>query len=80
MNYYVYVLKSKVNGKTYTGHTENLEKRIKEHNAGKTKSIKPYIPYELVYSEHYNSRYEAIKREKFLKSGIGREFIKSLIK
>ncbi|MCF6353208.1 MAG: GIY-YIG nuclease family protein [Cyclobacteriaceae bacterium] len=79
MKYFVYILKSEVNGKTYTGYTSDLEQRIKEHNSGKTKSIKPYIPYKLIYSEILNSKEEAIKREKYLKSGIGREFIKSIL-
>lgn len=78
MRYFVYILRSEVNGKNYTGHTRNLSRRIKEHNSGKTKSIKPFIPYKLIYSETLNSRVEAVKREKYLKSGAGREFIEKL--
>lgn len=76
MSYFVYVIQSTVNSKLYIGHTSDLNKRLKEHNAGKTKSIKPYIPYKLVYSEELSTRQEAVSREKYLKSGIGRDFVK----
>ena len=78
MKYFVYVLKSELNGKTYTGHTSNLNQRLKEHNAGKTKSTKPFIPYKLFYFEEFNSRQDAVIREKYLKSGVGRDFIKNI--
>ena len=79
MNYYAYVLRSKKNGKLYTGHTENLKRRLEEHNSGKTKSTKANIPYELVFYEVCDSRLKAIERERYLKSGIGREFINNHI-
>ena len=66
--YYVYVLKSKVDGTTYIGYTEDVEKRLKEHNSGGTKSIKHKIPLELVYTEEYESKTEARKRELRLKN------------
>jgi len=47
--YIVYVIKSKVDGRLYVGFTENLDRRIKEHNAGNTKSTKGYIPWTLVF-------------------------------
>lgn len=79
IQYYVYVLKSELNGKHYTGHTSTLKQRLKQHNAGKTKSIKPYIPYKIIYTEKFKSRIEAVQREKYLKSGIGRDFIKTIL-
>lgn len=51
--YYVYVLKSEKDGTTYIGSTEYLERRIEEHNKGKTKSIKHKLPVILVYYEAY---------------------------
>ncbi len=80
MTYYVYVLKSELNGILYIGFTSDLERRLKEHNSGKTKSLKPYLPYKIVYTEQFDTREKAVNREKYLKSGIGREFIKNTLK
>ena len=65
--YYVYVLKSKKDQTTYIGSTGDLVQRIKEHNAGKTKSIKHKLPVELIYYEAYQEKYLARKREIELK-------------
>ena len=65
--FYVYVIQSLKDRTTYIGYTENLEKRITEHNQGKTKSIKHKVPFKLVYNEPYESKTEAIKREIKLK-------------
>jgi len=65
--YYVYVIQSEKDGSTYIGYTEDLVKRIKEHNQGKTKSIKHKIPYKLIHTEEFNSKTEARKRELKLK-------------
>jgi putative endonuclease len=78
MKYTVYVLFSKSYKKFYTGNTIDLEKRLREHNSGKTKSIKAFRPWEVIYTEEYNSETEAIKRERYLKSGSGREYLKRL--
>ena len=77
MMFYTYVIKSIHSDYFYKGHCENIEKRLKEHNAGCTVSIKPYIPFELVYYETFDTRDEAIKREKYFKSAAGRRFLKS---
>ncbi|MCB2222434.1 MAG: GIY-YIG nuclease family protein [Bacteroidetes bacterium] len=74
--YYVYVLKSQVDGRLYKGFTNNLERRIKEHNSGKHKSTKAFKPWILVYNEIAEGREKARKREVYLKSGLGREFLK----
>ncbi|WP_286814160.1 MULTISPECIES: GIY-YIG nuclease family protein [unclassified Maribacter] len=78
--YYVYVLKSEVDGRLYKGMTNNLQKRIVEHNSGKNKSTKGYLPWVLVYKEEFKTSVEARAREKYFKSGIGREFLKSILK
>ena len=78
--FYVYVIESLKNNKVYTGHTANLDKRLDQHNAGKTKSTKAFIPYKILFFELCTNRKEAIAREKYLKSGIGREFIKEYIR
>ncbi len=59
--------------------TKDLDRRIKEHNKGKNKSTKSYAPWELIYQEVFDSRIEARKREKYLKSGNGREYLKLVI-
>lgn len=66
--YYVYVLKSEKDGTTYIGSTEYLERRIEEHNKGKTKSIKHKLPVTLVYYEAYLTKTLALKRENKLKN------------
>ena len=73
--YFVYILRSTLIKRFYIGFTLNIERRIKEHNSGKTRSTKAYRPWELFFKENYNSLAEARNREKYLKSGIGREFI-----
>ena len=74
--FYVYVIRSEKDGSYYKGHCSDLPKRIKEHNSGYTKSIKNKIPFKLIYSEEFNLREEAVKREKYLKSAAGRRFLK----
>jgi putative endonuclease len=77
MAYVVYAIKSSFDNRIYVGFTVNLEKRIKEHNQGKTKSTKGSRPWVLLYNEIVENRIEARKREKFLKSGCGKEFLKN---
>ncbi len=73
--FYVYVLRSRKNGYRYIGQTNDLERRLKEHNEGLTKSIRFQLPFDLEHSEEFETRIEAVKREKFLKSGQGREWL-----
>jgi len=77
--FYAYVLKSLKNGRHYTGSTNNLERRIGEHNSGQTKYTSQAGPFELIYKESYNTKLEAGRREKFLKTGKGREFLKQIL-
>ena len=76
MIYTIYILRSVKDGKFYTGITNNIQRRLHEHNTGKnsTPSTKFRGPFVLVYKEEKVNRDEARKREKFLKSGAGREF------
>ena len=73
--FYAYVIKSIDHNYYYKGHCEDIEKRLTQHNNGLTKSIKPYIPFKLVYFEVFTNREDAIKREKYFKSGEGRRFL-----
>ena len=79
--YFVYVLKSEKDGRLYTGITNDINRRIKEHNHGKksTPSTINRGPFTLLYFEKLNDRKIARNREKYFKSGSGREFIKSII-
>ena len=80
----VYVLYSNGAGKRYIGHTSNLDRRLQEHN-DLTQQIKGKFtlkngPWRVVYQENgFESRAEAMKREKYLKSGQGREFLHKTI-
>ena len=76
--YFVYAISSKVRNYIYVGLTSNLEERVTRHNKGNEKTTKPYRPFKLVYSEKLDTRIKARKREKYLKSGVGKEFLKSL--
>ena len=79
--YYVYLLENKIYKTWYIGYTNKLEKRIKEHNegrGGRTTSLKP--SWLLIYYEMYLNKNDALGREKFLKSGSGRKFIKRQLK
>ncbi|MFC1571516.1 GIY-YIG nuclease family protein [Candidatus Margulisiibacteriota bacterium] len=78
--YYVYILQSEKDGNLYTGFTNNLERRLKQHNLGRVQSTKHRIPFQLIYKESHKTQEEAIKREKFLKSGCGRDFIRETVK
>lgn len=64
----------------YKGHCEDLDKRMKEHNSGMTRSLRPYIPVRLVYSEDLPTLEEAIAREKYFKTAAGRRFLKNKLK
>ena len=75
----VYILQSERTGRYYTGHTENLERRIKEHNSGKTQSLKAYLPVRVIYKEIFSSKQEAYKREKQIKSYKGGRAFKRLV-
>ncbi|MCH7414103.1 GIY-YIG nuclease family protein [Belliella sp. R4-6] len=77
--FYAYVLKSRDHNYLYKGHCKNLQKRLIQHNAGMTKSLKPYIPLDIVYFEEFKTLEEAIKREKYFKSSRGREFQKKYL-
>lgn len=77
--YNVYAIKSLIRDYVYVGLTSNLERRLGEHNSGKNKTTKPYKPFVLFYTEAYSTRSEAREREKYFKSGAGKEFLKSLI-
>lgn len=65
--FYVYILKSKSDQNLYTGSTNNLKRRLFEHNSGKVKSTKSRIPFELKYYEAFSNEHDARHREWCLK-------------
>ncbi|MEE9162887.1 MAG: GIY-YIG nuclease family protein [Candidatus Neomarinimicrobiota bacterium] len=77
--YWVYVLQSKKDGGFYTGYTQDLDKRVREHNAGKTRSLRGRMPLELVYSEEFPHKRAAKERERQIKSWKGGEGLKNLM-
>lgn len=79
MFYYTYVLKSKKDNRLYIGWTNNLIKRVEEHNKGKVFATKSRRPFVLVYYEACLSKEKAVSREKYFKTGFGRRFLKSRI-
>ncbi len=78
--YYTYILISKHTGRLYTGYTNNLRKRFKEHNDGKSSYTKRDRPYLLVYYEACLDEDDARSREEYLKSGMGKRYIKNRLK
>lgn len=78
--FYTYIIKSKKNGELYTGYTNNLRKRFKEHNNGKSTYTKSRGPYELIYYEACLDKDDARSRGLYLKSGRGKNYIKYRLK
>ena len=77
--YSVYALKSINRNYIYVGLTNDLGRRFAQHNKGSETTTKPYSPFILLYTEEFETRHEARNREKYLKSGIGKEYLKSLL-
>ena len=75
--FYAYVIKSLEHNYFYKGHCEDLNLRLQQHNKGLTPSNKQFIPFKLVYFEEFETRAEAIHREKYFKSAAGRSFLKT---
>ena len=78
--FYVYILQSKKDNEVHIGFTNNLEKRILKHNLGKVFSTKARRPLKLIYTEICLNEKDAEQREKYLKTGLGKRFIKQRLK
>jgi len=76
--YFVYAIKSAKDGRIYVGLSSNIEKRISEHNSGYVFSTKGFRPWKLIYKEKVGDRKRARIREKYFKSGFGKELLKSI--
>ena len=74
--FYVYVLLSLCDDRTYIGYTDNIERRLQEHNAGRSKATKHRRPFKLLFTEEFNTSKEAKHREVWWKTGAGRRKLK----
>jgi len=74
LRYYVYIIKSEKTGEVYTGFTERLDDRVKQHNSGTTEYTKNKGPWELVWFAAFNERHKALDFEKYMKAGSGYAF------
>ena len=78
--YFVYILYSISGGKTYVGYSNNVDRRLQEHNVTETTGFTlRYRPWTLIRTEQFTTKQEAMAREKFLKTGKGRDEIKNYI-
>lgn len=77
--YKIYILKSINHSKTYVGYTNNLKRRLIEHNSGRSSYTKIYKPWKLIYEENYKNVVEARNKEKYFKSCAGRKKIKKIL-
>ena len=75
----VYALKNKVNEEVYVGITSSLDRRLNEHNTGKNRYTKAFMPWFVFYTEKLPDFASARKREKYLKSSSGKRFLKKFI-
>ena len=78
MSYTVYAIKSISRNYIYVWLTDNIERRLYQHNIWKSKTTKPYAPFILIYTEKLATRPEARIREKYFKSWQGKDFLKAL--
>lgn len=76
---YVYILHSKVDNNLYVGCTNDLKKRLKEHNSKRVLATKNRAPLELVFYESFINKSDAFAREQWLKTGFGRSHMKKML-
>jgi putative endonuclease len=73
--WWVYILRSLKDGRRYIGISEDVERRLADHNAGRARSTKGRRPFELIYKESFSTRSEARVRELYFKTAAGRRFL-----
>lgn len=78
--YYTYVIESQKSHRWYTGSTNDLRKRLKQHNEGKSTWTKSYVPWDLIYYEACLNEEDTRSREKYLKSGMGKRYLKNRLR
>ena len=77
--YKVYILQSRIKNRYYIGHTEDLDNRLSVHNSGRVRSTKAYLPWNIIYTENFQTKSEAQKREYEIKSYKGGIKFKKLL-
>jgi len=80
MFYYVYILKSLKDEKFYTGYTSDLRTRFTEHQKGAVTSTKSRAPFQLIFYEAYRNKYDALRREKYLKTSKGKSTLRHMLR
>ncbi|MDH3796649.1 MAG: GIY-YIG nuclease family protein [Flavobacteriaceae bacterium] len=78
--YFTYVLLSEKDGRYYTGYSDNLDKRLIDHNTGRVTSTRNRRPLQLIYYESCLNQQDATRREKYLKSGNGKIYLRNRLK
>ena len=76
--YYVYALKSEQRNYIYVGMSNDVDRRLREHNSGYEKTTKPYRPFTLIYTKSFETRVLAREHEKYLKTSSGKRYLRSL--
>lgn len=76
--YFVYTISSLSRNYIYVGIVDNLIRRIGDHNKGYYRTTKPYSPFRTIFTEEFDTRLAVRNKEKYLKSGVGKEFLRSL--
>ena len=77
--FYTYIIECQGNGKYYIGHTSDVNRRLKEHSEGKTRSLRNKGPFVLRYTEFYATKRDAYRRELQIKRYKGGEAFKKLL-
>lgn len=80
MFHYVYIIQSLKNKSLYVGYTQDLIKRLDQHNNGNSAYTKKYIPWQLIHYEAYRNEIDAKRREKYLKTNQGSRLLKRMLK
>jgi putative endonuclease len=75
----VYAIKSISKNYIYVGMSNEISRRFKEHCSSKSRTTRPYAPFKIIYTEECPDRKSARVREKYLKSGVGKEFLRSIV-
>ncbi len=78
--YYIYVLRSDKDNNFYVGYTKNLKSRFEQHSKGQVSSTKERRPLKIIYSEACLSKKDATHREKYLKTYLGKQFLRNQLK
>jgi len=78
--YFVYVLQSDLNNRLYVGYTTDIKRRIAIHNKRKVSSTKHYAPWRLIFTETYTNKEDALRKEKYFKTTVGKRALKIMLK